>query len=126
MLVLPLLVEHNKYMYTECPRAHEGCRWFDKEPRVPGAENGCFADTDHIVPQRLAAKGLARAFIQSRENKQQLCREEHEAKTADGDEPLPPRELMVESLRRQVGLGQVAMSRRLANIIGPRSSWPVE
>ena len=105
-------------MIKECPNAHKGCPWFDRPPSVPGATNGCFSDTDHIVPRRLATTALTRLFINSPENKQQLCREEHEAKSLAGDAPLPSREYMIESILQQKNLGILAVSRRIRKIIG--------
>lgn len=97
-------------MYGECPVANEACKYFERVP-VPGGnvENGCFSDLDHKVPKRLATTALARAYIFSPENTQQLCRREHDDKCAEGDDPLPSPEEMRESLRRQAG--RIAITR---------------
>ena len=98
-------------MYKECPFANEECKYFDKAPRVMGAENGCYSDLDHIVPKRLANTALASLYINSPDNKQQLCRDIHDEKTKEGDEPLPSREEMRDSLRNQIGRGAVRISK---------------
>lgn len=106
--------------YGECPFANETCKYYDRSPvRGGNRENGCYSDKDHKVPQRLATTALAKAFIYSPENMQQICRDEHDAKTMAGDEPLPDRETMVESVLRQTRLGRLIISRELKNkIIG--------
>lgn len=96
-----------------CPLSNETCPWFSRPPQVKGAENGCFSDTDHIVPQRLATTALASLYIHSRENKQQICRSEHDEKTAQGDEPLPDRSIMLNRIMAQVASGDLVISRSI-------------
>lgn len=96
-----------------CPVSNETCPWFNRPPRVKGAENGCFADTDHIVPQRLATTALASLYIHSPENKQQICRSEHDEKTAEGDEPLPDRQTMLSRVMAQMASGELVVSRTI-------------
>lgn len=100
--------------YGECPFATEACKYFTRDS-VPGGntENGCYSDRDHIVPQRLATTALARAYIHSPENYQQLCRNEHDVKTLGGDEPLPEKEVMAQSVLRQAKIGKIAVARAL-------------
>lgn len=105
-----ITIMYSRIMLGECPYVNEGCRWYGREPRIKGADNGCFSDTDHIVPRRLATTALSKLFIESPENKQQLCRAEHDEKTALGDEPLPSREVMVDSLTRQYEVGVLKVS----------------
>lgn len=83
-------------MIEGCQNAHAGCPYYQRRPRGPlrGKQyNGCFSDTDHTVPQRLArragATALERAYIYSEVNLVQMCRNEHDAKTEQGDQPLP-------------------------------------
>lgn len=95
-----------------CPITREDCLWFNRPSRVKGVENGCFSDLDHIVPQRLANTALASLYIYSPENKQQICRAEHDEKTAQGDEPLPDRESMLRSVMAQVATGDLSVSRQ--------------
>ena len=90
-------------MLGECPNPNPLCKY---------AERGCFSDTDHIVPQRLATTALNAAYIDLPVNKQQLCRREHEEKTAAGDEPLPSVEEMREAVLIAHSLGAIAMGRR--------------
>lgn len=104
--------------YSECTIASEECKYFNREP-IPGAnkENGCYSDKDHKVPQRLATTALSRAYIYSPDNLQQLCRQEHDEKCLEGDEPLPSREAMLESLRAQLKGGRLRLSRATMNRI---------
>lgn len=76
-------------------------------------ENGCYSDKDHKVPQRLATTALATAYIYSPENLEQICRSEHDEKCKEGDDPLPDRETMIESVLRQSKMGKIAISRSL-------------
>lgn len=99
-------------MRGECEKAHEGCKYF---------ETGCFSDTDHIVPQRLATTALTAVYIDLPANKQQMCREEHEAKTAAGDEPLPEREIMKKAIIQAHLLGEIALSRNKMKAIFGRN-----
>lgn len=98
--------------YGECPNANEECKYFHREP-IPKAnkENGCYSDKDHIVPQRLARTALSTAYIYSPDNIQQLCRSKHDDKCRDGDEPIPSRQEMLESLRTQIKQGRLILSR---------------
>lgn len=104
--------------YGECPFANESCKYFERSP-VPGGnkENGCFSDLDHKVPKRLATTALARAFIYSPENLQQLCRSEHDEKCKEGDDPLPDRETMKERVLAQMKIGRISVSRSLVKEI---------
>jgi hypothetical protein len=90
-------------MLGECPNPQPFCKYADR---------GCFSDTDHIVPQRLATTALNAAYIDLPENKQQLCRREHDTKTRAGDEPLPDVETMREAVVRAHAVGAIAMGRR--------------
>jgi len=97
----------------ECPTPNQACPYYLRPPRTPSAEHGCFSDTDHIVPQRLANTVLEKLFIYSPENKQQICRSEHEDKTFSGDEALPDREEMLERVRRQIKAGGLVVRRTI-------------
>lgn len=91
-------------MRGECPSPQAECKWAER--------GGCFSDTDHIVPRRLATTALAATYIELQANKQQLCRREHEEKTAAGDEPLPDVETMRQAIVRAQAMGEVALGRR--------------
>lgn len=101
-------------MIGECPNPRPECPY--------AARGGCFSDTDHIVPKRLAETTLAAVFIELPSNKQQLCRWDHEQKTASGDEPLPERHVMREAIETAVQLGEIALSRRKHKAIFGRIS----
>jgi hypothetical protein len=90
-------------MLGECPSPKPDCKY---------AERGCFSDTDHIVPRRLATTALSATYIELQANKQQLCRREHEEKTAQGDEPLPEIAEMREAIVLAHAMGEIALSRR--------------
>ena len=96
-----------------CPITREDCPYYNRPPRLRDAENGCFADTDHIVPRRLATTTLASLFIESPENKQQLCRSDHDEKTRGGDEPLPDRETMLARVMAQITSGELVVTRNI-------------
>ena len=91
-------------MIGECPNPRADCPY--------AARGVCFSDTDHIVPKRLAETTLAAVYIDLPANKQQLCRWEHEQKTASGDEPLPAVEAMRDAVRTAHQLGEIALSKR--------------
>lgn len=91
-------------MIGECPNPRADCPY--------AARKGCFSDTDHIVPKRLAKTTLAAVYVELPANKQQICRWEHEEKTANGDEPLPSRESMRTAIEIAQELGQIALSKR--------------
>lgn len=91
-------------MRGECPDPIPECRYAER--------GGCFSDTDHIVPQRLATTALAAIYIDLPVNKQQLCRRIHDQKTAEGDEPLPDVEVMRKEIQLAHALGEIALSRR--------------
>lgn len=98
-----------------CPFANESCKYFNRpappELRRQGQENGCFSDLDHIVPRRLGTTALSHFYIYNLpENKQQLCRAEHEEKSSHGDEPLPTDEYMRERIAAAEALGTVALT----------------
>lgn len=90
-------------MRGECPDPVPWCKYAER--------GGCFSDTDHIVPRRLGTSALAATFIELQSNKQQLCRREHEEKTAQGDEPLPEREVMKQAIVRAHAMGEIALGR---------------
>lgn len=91
-------------MLGECPTPQAECKYAELR--------GCFSDTDHIVPRRLATTALSATYIELQANKQQMCRREHDEKTAQGDEPLPEIEAMREAIVRAQALGEVALGRR--------------
>lgn len=102
----------------ECPNANETCPLYGERPIIRGSENGCYSDLDHRVPKRLAHTALERLFIVSPVNKQQLCRAEHEEKTARGDEPIPSREVMLASIMAQIASGElVVRSKKMSRLI---------
>ena len=100
-------------MIGECPTPRAECPY--------AAREGCFSDTDHIVPRRLATTALTATYIDLPANKQQLCRWDHDQKTRNGDEPLPERAEMIEAIETAVTLGQIALSRRKRKAIFGRN-----
>ncbi len=97
-----------------CPFANEQCKYWNR-PAPPELkreqDHGCFADHDHIVPQRLGTTALAACYIkQHPENQQQLCRELHDAKTSNGDAPLPSDEYMLRRITEAEALGHITLS----------------
>lgn len=99
-----------------CPKSHEGCPLYGLEPPEKLSrtqEHGCYSDLDHIVPRRLAKTAIAAVYINRPDNKQQLCRNEHNDKSAKGDEPLPEREFMVETIIADYMTRRIHLSRRM-------------
>lgn len=97
-----------------CPKPSPDCPYFDRKAPSPlrgKQEHGCFEDKDHIVPQRLGTTALAKAYIDLPENKQQMCRWEHEKKTARGDEPLPSEEYMFNRVADAAMRGAIQLSK---------------
>ena len=105
-------------MRTECPEPNkEGC------PYAPS----CYADTDHIVPQRLATDALSSFYIkQLPENKQQLCRYEHDLKCKAGDNPLPSRDFMINAIRTAINRGDIFVAKHKLRRIFDASAAEVE
>lgn len=91
-------------MRGECPNPKPECRY--------NQLGGCFSDTDHIVPRRLATTALNGVYIELPDNKQQICRDEHDQKTFEGDEPLPDVQTMRDAIFAAQSLGVVSLSRR--------------
>lgn len=94
-------------MKSRCPEPNK--------PGCPYMERGCYADTDHIVPQRIArsksASAITRIYILDHpENRQQLCRWEHDEKTLEGDEPLPSQEYMQGAITEAYEAGEMYLS----------------
>ena len=94
----------------QCPLANGDCRYYDQP--TPKAlrgtqEHGCRSDSDHIIPRAMGkgATKLVQNYIQrSPDNRQQLCREEHEQKTRDDQinpPTLPDAQFMMDSLARE-------------------------
>lgn len=95
-------------MIGECPNASPECPYFDRATRGvlhDTQDNGCYTDTDHRIPKFMGrgANALLRNYIRSDDNKQQLCRHEHDLKTAEEfkDHPeLPSERFMIDALIR--------------------------
>jgi hypothetical protein len=75
-------------MIEGCPNPNPNCKYYYRRPPGPlkyEQSHGCFADTDHIIPQRLARRAGATALeknyiMKNPENQQQLCRWDHDIK----------------------------------------------
>ena len=90
----------------KCPMANAGCKWYGRPTpkQLEGEQDhGCFSDTDHILPKKLASSAMERRFLELPENKQQICRRIHDEKTHNEwiDPPeLPDRAFIVEALKK--------------------------
>lgn len=89
----------------ECPNPREECPYYDRKPPPELRDTqriGCYSDKDHVVPRRYkhmpGVPQLVIEYINDPINHEQPCRWEHDAKTAAGDVPLPPLEVMRERL----------------------------
>jgi len=79
-------------MIRECPTPQEGC---------PYAEQGCFSDTHHLFyPRRDYRRGVEKRFRELPENKEQICRWEHDERHAT---ELPPEKPSREEMLRAIG-----------------------
>jgi hypothetical protein len=65
---------------------------------------GCFSDIDHRTPQRFKNLGwLVRWYINTPDNKERLCRWEHEQKSAtESAELIPEETVMLDAISRAV------------------------
>lgn len=104
-----------------CPNPSFECPWFRRptpRPLKGSQEHGCFSDLDHIVPQRLGTTALAKTYINLPENKQQLCRWDHDEKGYEGDEPLPPEDYMAERVAVAALEGAIRLNAKKKKRIG--------
>lgn len=105
-----------------CPTPREDCPWFTRP--TPShlkktQEHGCRSDLDHIVPRRLGTTALAGIYIEKHpENKQQLCRWEHDKKTLEGDAPLPDTEYMEQAIQEAEAEGLIHLSKKQRKRLG--------
>lgn len=97
-------------MIEACPNAGlKNCPYRHKNPPsvLRGQPTGCYSNTDHIVPQRLArlphATELEKAYIYSDANKRQLCKWLHDIKNDNYDSgyPMPTVQEMIIALTVQ-------------------------
>jgi hypothetical protein len=89
----------------ECPIPREDCPLLD--------DGGCFSDSHHIYfPKNHYRDTLESEFRELPENKQQLCRFEHDEIHAEVEQAdKPEREFMREAIRFAWQSGQIALSR---------------
>ncbi len=83
--------------YGVCPRAHEGCPFWDMPPVLKGADNGCRSNEHHIYKRDTAKKlgTTAVEFAALPRNRIQICQADHEEIEAEWGWPeFPPREVM--------------------------------
>ena len=80
-----------------CSNRNEGCPLF-------ATKRGCFEDIHHTFhPANSYSQGLAKAYRELPENKQQMCRAEHNLLHATQPIPeRPSRETMIAALARQL------------------------
>lgn len=79
---------------------------------VLAKEGACYSDRDHIVPQRYRFMGLlVRKYIYTPENKQQICRWEHEEKTlTESPDLIPDEEFMLNAVHRAWRQGDIHLT----------------
>lgn len=91
-----------------CPNAgREGCPYIDRP-------SGCYSDIDHVTPRRYRKLGwLIGKYIDTPENKERLCRWEHEKKTAEESlDLIPSTEFMLGAVRRAFDSGYLTLNKR--------------
>ena len=92
--------------YEACPNPQEDCPYYRRPApgKLKGTQShGCFSDSDHIIPQRLARRRSAtraekQYIMQNPENREQLCRNLHNEKTLAEDDAE-----LLKQLRQIVG-----------------------
>jgi hypothetical protein len=90
----------------ECPSPQEQCPYY-------ATDGGCFSDSHHIYfPKNQYCDIMSSEFRELPENKQQLCRLEHEELHAEVIEPeKPDRETMRDAIRTAWQIGAIALSK---------------
>lgn len=95
--------------YGECPNPRDDCSVRIREGR-------CYSDQDHIVARRFRTLGwLINKYIDTPENKQQICRREHMEKNADPDYEaslIPDERFMFGAVTRAVENGSIHFNNR--------------
>lgn len=100
-------------MRGECPVP------FEERGACPvlAKEGECYSDTDHRTPQRYRKLGwLVRKYIDTPDNKEQLCRWEHLEKTGssleDPENCIPDEETMLGAVQRAYEAGQLSLNKK--------------
>ena len=91
-------------MKGECPNPRPDC---------PYAQQGCFSDEHHLYFPRVDYRDImASEFRNLPENKEQICRREHDERHAVEQPPeRPPREQMLGALATALSEGRLYLSR---------------
>jgi hypothetical protein len=91
----------------ECPSPQDDCPYADRE-------GGCYSDIDHeYYPAIDYSDIMGSEFRELPENKQQICRWEHEQKHAHELPPTkPPREYMLGRIATAYYAGEINLSKR--------------
>lgn len=77
--------------FEACPGANEDCKYFD-------TERGCYQDEHHLYyPRKRYKSSVEKAFRQLPENREMLCRAEHDEIHAT--EPIPHKPSRVEMVQ---------------------------
>lgn len=93
----------------ECYTAQPDCKY---APR-------CFSDTHHIYPRSMCDTTLKRMFSELPDNKEQLCRVEHELRHRNDDPPeFPSTEAMLGAILLSVAKEEVYLSNNKAKKLG--------
>lgn len=92
--------------YGECPNPRPDCKYAPE----------CFSDNDHLIPRRLGATALKRAYLNLPQFQEQVCRREHEERNARHDKGLtddipefPSKDEMRAAIRDAIESGEVSM-----------------
>lgn len=100
-------------MRGECPTPRPDCPYANR----PG---GCFSDTDHLYFPALDYSGIMEAeFRELPENKQRICRWDHEQKHKEELPPeKPSKEYMLGALALAYYQGKINLSKRKLKKLG--------
>lgn len=89
----------------ECPSPQDDCPYMER--------GGCFSDEHHLYFPRVDYRDIMGSeFRNLPENKEQICRWEHEERHATQDPPeRPPREVMLGALATALSEGRIYLSK---------------
>lgn len=95
-------------MIGQCPSKHETCPYYNAKPKKTlrkqfGEKTGCYADVHHYqFPKRDYVTPIERAFREMPENKEQMCRWDHDLEHFEASPRKPSLEQMIVALTAMI------------------------